>query len=91
MGHFAGSNIEIFEIKGGEDSQQVKSLNFMQGMLMVIVQSRGMMDRIGAVKNTGAPELDTEKELCGLEMPELTQRSRELTWGIHGCQAPSRS
>jgi hypothetical protein len=38
------------------------------------------------VQKAEAPELVTEKDLCGLEVPKLTRRSRELTWGIHGCQ-----
>jgi hypothetical protein len=41
----------------------------------------------GAAQRIKAPELVTEKDLCGLEVPELTQRSCELAWNIHGCQA----
>jgi hypothetical protein len=40
----------------------------------------------GAARKAGAPKLSTEKEMHGLEVPKLTRRSREFTWGIHGCQ-----
>jgi hypothetical protein len=33
---FAGSNIEIFEIKGSEDSRNARSLNFIWNMRKVV-------------------------------------------------------
>jgi hypothetical protein len=38
-----------------------------------------------ATSRIKAPKSVTEKDLYGLEVPELTQRSHELAWNIHGC------
>jgi hypothetical protein len=42
--------------------------------------------RRGVVQKAKAPELVTKKELCGLEVPKFTRRSRELVWDNYGCQ-----
>jgi hypothetical protein len=49
MGHFAGSNIGIFEIKGSEDSRQCEIPKFHMGKHKVM--ARGHMERwIGVVR-----------------------------------------
>jgi hypothetical protein len=71
MGPFAGASIEIFEIKGSEGSGNAKSKDFIWISMrswLVIAWGKGK----GATQRTKVSELVTEKDLCGLEAPELT-------------------
>jgi hypothetical protein len=56
MGHFAGLNIRIFEIKGSEDSRHARSQNLMWDMCKVMAQGH-VEQWIGAVARAESTRL----------------------------------